>query len=470
VRQPLDNLRYAGTLYGSIIYQKAPVVMRHLEARVGEETFRDGLREYLQTFSYGNATWPDLIDILDKRSDEDLKAWSRVWVDEPGRPTITVTRSGDDLVLRQSDPAGLGRVWPQTLHIRIGGLDGDRLETVELGEAALTLEGALQDSPAYVLPNGSGVEYGSFVLDDASLDFLSSNVASLSPALVRGTTWVTLWDQLLEGRLDPGAFLDVLLAALATEGDELNLSRVLGYVTSTYWNFLTPEVRAERAAEVEAALWAGVTGDRPTTARAAFFGSWRGAAMTDGAVNRLRRLWDGTENLPGLPLSERDQTALATALALRGVDDAEAVLDAQQDRIANPDRKARFEFVRPSLSADLGIRRAFFESLKDPINREREPWALAGLNNLHHPLRSDSGLEFITPALAMVEEIQRTGDIFFPGRWLGATLGGHGQPEAADAVRDFLAANPELSSRLRAKIQQSADMVYRRARIVYGWE
>ena len=46
----------------------------------------------------------------------------------------------------------------------------------------------------------------------------------------------------------------------------------------------------------------------------------------------------------------------------------------------------------------------------------------------------------------MVEEIQRTGDIFFPGRWLDASLGGHNQGEAADAVRDFLAQNPDLSS------------------------
>ena len=43
----LDNLNEAGTLYGAIIYQKAPIVMRQLEMIVGEDAFRDGLREYL---------------------------------------------------------------------------------------------------------------------------------------------------------------------------------------------------------------------------------------------------------------------------------------------------------------------------------------------------------------------------------------------------------------------------------------
>lgn len=470
IRQSLENLRYAGTLYGAIIYQKAPIVMRHLEARVGEETFRDGMREYLRTYSYGNATWPDLIEILDDLSAEDLKAWSRVWVDEPGRPTINASRQGSDLVLTQSDPSGRGRVWPQTLRVRIEGPAGQRLEAVELGEDPVTLEGVLHDTPDYVLPNGSGLEYGSFVLDEASLAFLSRNVASLAPALARGSAWVTLWDQVLEGRLDPGGFLDVALAALPSEEDELILSRVLGYTTSTYWNLLTPEARQARAADVESVLWSGVVSDRPATARSSFFGSYRSTALTDAAVQRLRQLWDGTEELPGLPLSENDQTALATALAVRGVEDAEAILDEQEARITNPDRKARFQFVRPSLSADLEVRGAFFASLADPANREREPWVLSGLNNLHHSLRSDEALEFITPALEMVEEIQRTGDIFFPARWLGATLGGHAQPEAADAVQDFLAANPDLSFRLRNKVLQSADMVYRSARIVHGWE
>ena len=35
IRQPLDNLNEAGSLYGAIIYQKAPIVMRHLEAADG---------------------------------------------------------------------------------------------------------------------------------------------------------------------------------------------------------------------------------------------------------------------------------------------------------------------------------------------------------------------------------------------------------------------------------------------------
>src|SRR6185369_13769821 len=45
IRQPLANLNDAGQLYGPIIYEKAPIVMRQLEMILGEQRLRDGLRE-----------------------------------------------------------------------------------------------------------------------------------------------------------------------------------------------------------------------------------------------------------------------------------------------------------------------------------------------------------------------------------------------------------------------------------------
>ncbi len=95
IRQPLANLNEAGSLYGAIIYQKAPIVMRQLELLLGEESFRDGLREYLKAHAFGNATWNDLITILDARTDADLVAWSRAWVEERGRPRIAVAARDD---------------------------------------------------------------------------------------------------------------------------------------------------------------------------------------------------------------------------------------------------------------------------------------------------------------------------------------------------------------------------------------
>ena len=68
IRQELPNLNEAGQMYGAIIYNKAPIMMRQLEYLLGEELFQRGMREYLSTYANKNATWPNLIEILDKQT------------------------------------------------------------------------------------------------------------------------------------------------------------------------------------------------------------------------------------------------------------------------------------------------------------------------------------------------------------------------------------------------------------------
>ncbi|RYE20573.1 MAG: aminopeptidase, partial [Sphingobacteriaceae bacterium] len=74
IRQQLDNLQDAGSLYGNIIYHKAPIMMRQLELLMGKDNFQKGIREYLKKYAYSNATWNELIAILSKYSQSDLYA------------------------------------------------------------------------------------------------------------------------------------------------------------------------------------------------------------------------------------------------------------------------------------------------------------------------------------------------------------------------------------------------------------
>ena len=124
IRQPLDNLQEAGTLYGGIIYHKAPIVMRQLERLMGEDKFRQGLRTYLKKYAYSNASWPDLISILDELTPTDLQSWNEVWVNETGRPQITYDLKTDGqkistLTITQKGEDGSDRLWPQLYEIAL---------------------------------------------------------------------------------------------------------------------------------------------------------------------------------------------------------------------------------------------------------------------------------------------------------------------------------------------------------------
>ena len=124
IGQPLANLQEAGTLYGGIIYHKAPIMMRQLERLIGNDSLRNGLREYLKTYAFGNATWSDLIAILDKRTPADLQTWSRIWVNETGRPVFTHQLDQQNgrisrFTMMQTGEDGSQRVWPQAFEVAL---------------------------------------------------------------------------------------------------------------------------------------------------------------------------------------------------------------------------------------------------------------------------------------------------------------------------------------------------------------
>jgi aminopeptidase N len=465
IRQHLVNLNEAGQLYGPIIYQKAPIVMRQLETMLGEEPFRDGLREYLKRYSFGNATWLDLVRILDARTPENVAAWSRAWVEERGRPEFTTTVADDSdgrsssLTLTMTDPLKRGVVWPQQLRVVAGYAKGRVLTlpmTIDRRVSVVRLE-----RPLYVLPNGDGVGYGLFLLDDASRIYLLQHIEEIGDPLTRGSAWVTLWDNLLEGKIRPGAFVDTALRALPRESDEQNTQRVLSYVVRAFWKYLTAAERQARVPALEAALRQGLDRAPTQSQKAAWFNAYRDTVLSREGVAWLERVWRRVEKVPGLTFAEPDEITMALELAVREVPDWKAVLDAQLARTQNPDRKARFAFVMPALSADSAVREQAFARFQNVENRRREPWVLESLAYLNHPLRQAHAARFVKPALDLLLQIRRTGDIFFPTRWTESALAGHRSPEVAATVRKFLGENPQYPERLRWIVLTAADELFR---------
>lgn len=479
VRQRLENLNNAGSLYGAIIYQKAPILMKHLELLMGEEPFRDGLRSYLEAHRYGNASWPDLIEVLDSLTSEDLEAWSAVWVEQPGRPEVSVAVEGtagpsgetvSSLVLRQRDPWGRGRLWNQRLELLMGGSQGDSVALpVKLEQAEERVARAIgRAMPDFVLANGAGVGYGRFVLGERDRAFLVEHLPELEGAKLRVTVWLSLVEEMLERRLLPLELMELGLRMLEADLDELEVQRVLATLSSTFWRHLSTSERNELVPRVEEVLWQSLLSAPRSTLKASFFGTYRSVASTAAGLDRLRALWNGALEIEGLRLAENDLTDLALALAVREVEGWEQILETQARRLENPDRRERFTFLRPAVSADASERDHLFESLLEPENRSHEPWVLTALRLLHHPLRATSSERYLRPALDELEEIQKTGDIFFPLGWLEANLGGHSSSSAADVVREFLEQNSELEPRLRGKLLQAADSLFRAAAIADG--
>ena len=131
-----------------------------------------------------------------------------------------------------SDPLRRGLVWPQRMRVTLG-YPGSRKELAVYanGRATVVREAAGMPKPLFILPNGGGLGYGLFLLDDQSAAYLLSNMPRVGDALTRGAAWVTLWDNVLEGRVAPGRLIDAAMRALPEETDEQNTQRVLAYMS-----------------------------------------------------------------------------------------------------------------------------------------------------------------------------------------------------------------------------------------------
>jgi len=233
-----------------------------------------------------------LIAILDRRSDADLTAWSEVWVEQPGRPVITaeITEDADGalsaLALRQHDPRERGRVWPQRLDVLLA-YDNETLSVpIDLvGSATPSGDWIGRARPNFVLPNGSGLEYGHFRLDSHSLDCLTRNLPDIQEPLVRGIAWIALWDAVLEGGVTPQVWMDLLLRGLETETVEQNVQRILGYLGTTFWRLRTQSERLELSESLEKTLWSGIESAVSPTLAGTYFRAWRGIVLSPEGCN-----------------------------------------------------------------------------------------------------------------------------------------------------------------------------------------
>ena len=452
IRQALPNLNEAGNLYGAIIYNKAPIMMRQLEFLLGEAAFRDGMREYLATFADANATWPDLIEILDRHSEQDLKAWSEVWVNTAGRPHFRV--SDDGLSLVQEDPSGAGRIWPQRFALA-------GVEPRELDYAASARE-PIPGSEG-VLFNSDGAGYGLFPVD---LDVIADQWDTLSD-LQKGAQLINLYEQFLEGSdgLSAADYRAFLIARLG-ERNELLLDTMLSQLQTVARLSLDAGAARELALEIEPVL-AGFMLDetRAVSTRKIYLRSLQYMAQSPDMLGMLTQIWRGETTLEGVTLSARERSDLVALLAIKRPDQADVLLAEHLAALSNPDDRRRFEFIMPALSPDPSVRDAFFGSLAEGETREVEAWVVDALAYLHHPDRIDTTLGYIEGGLALMEDIQATGDIFFPGRWMTQILQNHTDPAAARTVEAFLATRPDYNAQLRLKILQASDLAFRAERV-----
>lgn len=464
IKQNLANLKDAGSLYGAIIYNKAPIMMRQLEASMGAAAFQKGIEKYIKKYAYDNADWNNLVEILDAETPLDMQKWSEVWVNKSGRAIFTDKIEYDTQnrikkleIIQQAEDKSTN-VWPQIFDIGLVYPDQVKVINVTIKDKNLLVKEAIGlVKPIAVIYNYNGFGYGVFPLDGNT----AATVLSLKDEVARASTYINIYENTLIGNVAPNKAFDCFVKGIQQEENELVLKIITSQTSNVFWKFLTQKQQNKAQKQLEDVLYERLQANLPGNIKKTLFNLFSSIAYSDSGKAKLYSIWNKEKVVPGLKLNEDDYTNMAMNLAIFKHANADEILNKARTTITNPDKQKRFEFLLPSLSKDELVRDAFVKSLKDDENREKESWVGVGLANINHPLRQESAQKYIRFSLDLVEEIQRTGDIFFPKDWLNNTIGKYSSKYAFDEVQRFLKENPNFSPILKRKLLQATDGLYR---------
>jgi len=464
IKQHLANLKNAGSLYGSIIYNKAPIMMRQLEATMGKEPFQKGIEKYIKKYANDNADWNNLVEILDAETPLDIKKWSEVWVNKSGRAIFTDKIEYDPknrikkFEIEQKAEDKSRNIWPQVFQIGLVYKDTVKVIDVAVNDKKAVLKEVMGlEKPLNIIYNYNGFGYGVFPLDGDNLNY----IATLKDEVARASTYSNLYENTLTGNVAPNKAFDCFLNGIQLEENELVLKILTNNASAVFWRFLTEKQQNATQKQFEDIVYNRLQTNLPGNIKKTLFNLFSSIAYSDSAKAKLYQIWNKEIVIQNLKLNEDDYTNIAMNLAIFKHEKADEILAKAQKAITNPDRQKRFEFLLPSLSKEKSIRDAFMESLKEEKNREKESWVLSALGNIHHPLRQESAQKHLRFCLDLTDEIQRTGDIFFPKDWLSGTIGRYSSKYAFDEVQRFLKENPNFSPILKRKLFQATDALYR---------
>ena len=173
--------------------KRARSVLRMLEQYLGEETYRDGIRNYLRKHSYANTVTTDLWDAIEEVSGAPVRDVMNTWILQGGYPLITLEGGAiSQIPFAYGAPSGesaIGTSWKVPVTTR--SLKGGDVHVHLLGDDPIAIA---EDPPVVLNARGSGYyrsRYG--VTESAALADHVDELDAVERAVLLSDSWALLF-------------------------------------------------------------------------------------------------------------------------------------------------------------------------------------------------------------------------------------------------------------------------------------
>jgi aminopeptidase N len=322
-------------------------------AWVGQKEFLDGVRAYFARHAWGNTELSDFLAALEEASGRPLADWSRQWLETTGVNTMRAAFDVGDsdgtatfMSFAIEQEAAPDHPTLRSHRLAVGLYDYDesrrlrRRSRVELdveGHRTALDELVGQRVPDLVLLNDGDLAYTKIRLDPRSLATVTASLGTLDDPLARGLCWAAAWDMLRDAELPARRYLELVLANLGGEDQIAVVAGLLRNAESAAVVFGDPANREPaRRRLAEHALEALRSAEAGSDVQLAYARAFVAAARGDDHLALVRALLDEqpVDGLGGLTVDTELRWALVRSLAAAGVDDAPALIAAEEQRDA----------------------------------------------------------------------------------------------------------------------------------------
>ena len=215
--------------FDKISYGKGGSVLRMVEAYLGADNFRNGVRLYLERFKYQNATSEDLWASLAEATDPKIKDVMDSWIKQAGHPVIEAELEGTKLKLRQrrlgvgADSANT-QTWKVPIVMQVEGAEKSLTHLLEDSAEEIELNG----TPSFVKLNAGQTGVYRVKYSDNILSKLSDLIAEKKmPVMDRFGMQNDLFNLALCGEAPITKYLN-LLNSFKNENELLALRNIYG--------------------------------------------------------------------------------------------------------------------------------------------------------------------------------------------------------------------------------------------------
>lgn len=180
VVQEVRTVAQALESFDDITYAKGAAIITMINAYVGRDPFRDGVRRYMRAHAFGNTADSDLWTIMQEAVGKPIDTIERDFTRQEGVPLVRVTGTPEGVHLAQTrfadDPSTIAALPPQRwrLPLAVGPIDGARHE--------ILLDGTADLPPApMILVNAGQQAYARVLYDDGLFDGFAVQLGKLAP-------------------------------------------------------------------------------------------------------------------------------------------------------------------------------------------------------------------------------------------------------------------------------------------------